>query len=173
MYLHGLRGLSVTAAGLFLAVQAVVQMFASPLSGRLADRYGAGPISTLGIAVCGVGIALAALIEANTPLPLLLGVQILLGVGFGLFATPNTTLILESAGPRYLGQASGVTGAMRTGGMLANMIIITTTLSFFMGQAPLRPETASAFMESMRLDFFLFAGLNLLAIGCAFRRRPQ
>jgi len=173
MYLQGLRGLSVSDAGLFLAVQAIVQMFAAPLAGRLADRYGASPISTLGIALCGAGIAVAALIEIHTPLSLLIGVQILLGAGFGLFATPNTTLILESAGPRYLGQASGVTGAMRTGGMLANMIIVTTTLGFFMGQAPLHPENASVFMESMRLDFWLFAGLNLLAIGCALGRQPQ
>ena len=171
MYLQGLRGLSVSNAGLFLAVQAVVQMLAAPLSGRLADRYGASPISTLGVALCGAGIALAAMIEADTPLSLLIGVQILLGAGFGLFATPNTTLMLESAGSRYLGQASGVTGAVRTGGMLANMIIVTATLSFFMGQAPLRPDNIPAFMSSMRLDFWIFAGLSLLAIGCSLGRR--
>jgi MFS family permease len=171
MYLQGLRGLSVNDAGLFLAVQAVVQMLAAPFAGRLADRYGAGRISTLGIALCGAGIALVALIGQDTPLALLIVVQILLGAGFGLFATPNTTLMLESTEPRYLGQAAGVTGAVRTGGMLASMIIVTATLSFFMGQAPLRPENAPAFMESMRLDFCLFAALNLLAIGFSLRRR--
>ncbi|MDR0239258.1 MAG: MFS transporter [Deltaproteobacteria bacterium] len=167
MYLQSLRGLSVGDAGLFLAAQAVVQMLASPSAGRLSDRYGAGLISTLGIGLCCVGIALAALIEPDTPLILLIGIQIILGAGIGLFATPNTTLILGSAGTRYLGQASGVTGAVRTGGMLVNMIIVTTTLSFFMGHAPLRPENVSAFMASMRLDFYIFAGLNLLALGCA------
>jgi MFS family permease len=173
MYLQGLRGLSVSDAGLFLAVQAIVQMLAAPLAGRLADRFGASPISTLGTTICGAGIALAALIDVHTPLLMLIGVQILLGAGFGLFATPNTTLILESAGTRYLGQASGVTGAVRTGGMLANMIVVTTTLSFFMGQAPLHPENAPAFMESMRLNFYLFAGLNLLAIVCSCGRRRR
>jgi MFS family permease len=172
MYLQGLRGLSVSEAGLFLAVQAVVQMFASLLAGRLADRFGAGPISTLGITLCCAGTALAALIAPDTPLALLIGVQIFLGAGYGLFATPNTTLMLTSTGARYLGQAAGVTGAMRTGGMLANMIIVTTTLGFFMGQAPLRPENAAAFMESMRLDFWIFVGLNLLAIVCSISRRP-
>ena len=171
MYLQGLRGLSVSDAGMFLAVQAVMQMLVAPLAGRLADRYGAALISTLGITLSGAGIALAALIDANTPLPLLVGVQIFLGAGFGFFAPPNTTILLGSVGPRYLGQASGVTGAMRTGGMLANMIIVTTTLSFFMGQAPLHPENASSFMDSMRLDFCIFAGINLLAIACSVRRR--
>jgi len=171
MYLQSLRGLSVNDAGMFLAVQAVVQMLTAPPSGRLSDRYGANLISTLGIGLCGLGIALGALIEADTPLTLLVGIQILLGMGIGLFATPNTTLILGSAGARYLGQASGVTGAVRTGGMLINMIIVTTTLSFFMGQAPLRPENVQAFMESMRLDFCIFAGLNLLALCCALGRR--
>jgi len=106
----------------------------------------------------------------NTPLLMLIAVQILLGAGFGLFATPNTTLILESAGPRYLGQASGVTGAVRTGGMLTNMIIVTMTLSLFMGQAPLHQENASTFMNSMRFDFYIFAGLSLLALACSLGR---
>jgi len=170
MYLQSLRGLSVNSAGLFLAVQAVVQMLAAPLSGRLADRYGAGLISTLGIGLCGVGIASAALIEPDTPLVLLSCVQIVLGTGIGLFATPNTTLIMSSAGTRYLGQAAGVTGAVRTGGMLMNMLIVTTTLGYFMGQAPLGSENVASFMSSMRLDFCIFAGLNLLALCCALGR---
>jgi MFS family permease len=171
MYLQGLRGLSAGDAGLFLAIQAATQMITAPIAGRLTDRFGAGPISMLGIALCGAGIAVAAFIEMNTPLPLLACVQIMLGAGFGLFAIPNTTLILSSAGTRYLGQASGVTGATRTSGMLMNMIIVTTTLSFYMGQAPLRPDNALNFMASMRLDFCIFAGFNLLALACSIRRR--
>ena len=171
MYLQGLRGLSVHDVGLFLTVQAATQMVVAPFAGRLADRYGAGPLSTLGLAVCAVGIGLATLIKLDTPLSLLMGIQVLLGAGFGIFAAPNTALIMASAGPRYLGQASGVTGAVRTGGMLVNMIIVTMTLGFFMGQAPLRPENASAFMDSMRLDFGIFAGLSMLALVCSLVRR--
>ena len=173
MYLQGIRGFSVSDAGMFLAMQAVMQMLTAPLSGRLSDRYGASLMNTLGIALCGTGIALAVLITPGTHLLLLIGVQILLGAGYGIFSPSNAALMLESVEPRYLGQASGITGAVRTGGWLASMIIVTTTLSFFMGQAPLCPESAQAFMESMRFDFCVFVGLNLLAIGCslACRRR--
>lgn len=170
VYLQNLRGFSVREAGFFLAVQAIMQMLASPWAGRWADRYGPGRIGTLGILLCGVGIGLASCIGPDTPLYLLIGIQIVLGLGFGIFATPNTTVILESAGPRYLGQASGLTGAVRTGGMLASMIIVTASLSFFVGHEPVRPENAPAFMESMRLDFLLFSGLNLLALVCSLGR---
>jgi len=170
MYLQSLRGLSVSDAGIFLATQAVVQMLAAPPAGRLADRYGAGFISTLGVGLCGLGITLGTLIEPDTSLILLVGMQVVLGAGIGFFAAPNTTLILGSAGSRYLGQASGVVGAVRTGGMLINMIVVTTTLSFFMGQDVFRPENVQAFMASMRFDFCIFAGFNLLALGCVLGR---
>jgi len=51
------------------------------------------------------------------------------------------------------------------------MIIVTTTLSFFMGQEALRPDNAAAFMGSLRLDFYIFAGLNLLAVVLSLTRR--
>jgi MFS family permease len=171
MYLQGLRGLSVSDAGLFLAIQAFAQMIASIFAGRLADRFSPNLISTLGIALCSAGIALATLIEANTPLALLVGIQILLGAGFGFFAAPNTTLILMSAEQRYLGQASGVVGAARTSGMLVSMVGVTAILTFFMGHAPLHADNDQAFLEGMRLNFYIFAGLNMLALGCALGRR--
>jgi MFS family permease len=170
IYLQTLRGLSVHEAGFFLAVQAAMQMLTAPVAGRLADRYGPGRISTIGILLCAAGVGAASFIDAHTPFAPIIGMLCLLGAGFGLFATPNTTVILESAGPRHLGEGAALTGAVRTGGMLANMIIVTATLSCFMGHAPVGPENAPAFMESMRLDFLLFSGLNLLALGCSIGR---
>jgi MFS family permease len=170
VYLQTLRGFSVEEAGIFMAVQAIVQMIVAPFAGRLADRHGPGRISTLGIFLCGAGIASASFIGMNTPLAPLIGIQLVLGLGFGLFATPNTTIILESAGSRYLGQAAGLTGAVRTGGMLASMIIVTLSLSVFVGHEPVSPANAPAFMESMRLDFLLFSGLNLFALVCSLGR---
>jgi MFS family permease len=170
IYLQSLRGLNVHEAGLFLAVQAAVQMLAAPVAGRLADRHGPGRISTIGILLCGAGMGAASFIDTHTPFASIIGMLCLLGTGFGLFATPNTTVILESAGARRVGEAAALTGAVRTGGMLASMIIVTATLNFFMGHAPVGPENAPIFMESMHLDFLLFSGLNLLALGCSIGR---
>ena len=72
-----------------------------------------------------------------------------------------------------MGQASGLTGAVRTGGQLVNMAVITLTLGFFLGDQPAGPETIDAFMDSMHVDLVVFGVLNLLAVGCVLARNRK
>lgn len=127
----------------------------------------------MGVALCGLGLTAAAFLDLDSPLSLLLGAQCLLGVGISLFALPNTTIILESAGADHVGQASGLTGAVRTGGQLCNMVVITLTLGFFLGQEAVGPNTIDAFLRSMRTDLIIFGVLNLLAVGCVLARNRR
>lgn len=173
LYLQVGRGMSVQQAGLFLALQSVVQMAATPLAARLSTSRDPGKVSAVGAALCGLGLTAAGFLEVDSPLGLLLAAQCLLGVGISLFALPNTTIILESAGPEHVGQASGLTGAVRTGGQLCNMVVITLTLSFFLGHESVGPANIDAFMRSMRLDLVIFGLLNLLAVGCALARNRK
>ena len=103
----------------------------------------------------------------------LVSAQCLLGMGISLFALPNTTIILESAGRDRVGQAAGLTGAVRTGGQLCNMAVITLTLGFYLGSEPAGAHNIDAFMGAMRVDLVVFGLLNLLAVGCALARNRQ
>ena len=170
LYLQVVRGMDVTSAGLFLALQFVIQTVTTPYAGRLSDRHGAEKVSAVGIALCGLGLCAAAFLGRETPLWYLVVAQMMLGLGISLFAIPNTNVLLESAGPEHLGQAAGLTGAVRTGGGLLNMVIISTTLSYYLGQQPVGPETIDPFLRSLRLDLILFGVLNLAAVGCALGR---
>lgn len=170
VYLQVVRGMSVQEAGLFLAVQSVVQTVTTPWAGRLADRHGAGRISAIGIGCCGLGLLAASFLQVDSPLWFISAAQVLLGLGISLFAVPNTTVLLGSVGPEHLGQAAGLTGAVRTGGGVLNMIIITTTLGLYLGHQPISHETIAPFMQSMKVDLILFGLLNLLAVGCALGR---
>lgn len=173
LYLQVGRGMSVQEAGLFLALQSVLQVLATPLAARLCNAWEPGKVSAVGVALCGLGLTAAAFLELDSPLSLLLGAQCLLGVGISLFALPNTTIILESAGPDRVGQASGLTGAVRTGGQLCNMVVITLTLGFFLGQEAVGPGTMDAFLRGMRTDLIIFGVLNLLAVGCVLARNRR
>lgn len=170
IYLQVVRGFDVRDAGLFLALQFIIQAGTTPWAGRLADRKGPEKISAIGIALCGVGLCACALLGRDTPLWYLVLAQAMLGLGVSFFAIPNTTVILESAGPEHLGQAAGLTGAVRTGGGLFNMTIISCTLAYYLGDAPVSAENIDAFLQSLRVDLLLFGVLNLLAVGCALGR---
>ncbi len=170
LYLQVVRGMSVGQAGLYLSVQFLVQAVTSPIAGRLVAKYGGGKISAVGIGICGLGLVASGFFTTDGPLWYFFLAQVGLGIGTGLFAAPNTTVILESVDKAHLGQAASVAGTMRTSGALLNTAIISITLGTFLGDAPVSTENIDAFMQSMRVDLILFGVLNLLAIGCALAR---
>lgn len=108
LYLQYIKGLSARDAGLVLIIQPIVQTVLSPWCGRLADRYPAARIATIGMAICAVGLAVAATLDATTSLSLVMVMLVLLGTGFALFSSPNVSVIMGSVEPRYLGVASGL-----------------------------------------------------------------
>ena len=173
LYLQVGRGMSVREAGFFLALQSVMQALTTPLAARLCTNWNPGYVCAVGVALCGLGLTAAGFLQLDSHLGLMLGAQCLLGVGMSLFALPNTTIILESAGPDHVGQASGLTGAVRTGGQLCNMVIITLTLSLFLGQEAVSAANIDGFMRSMRVDLLIFGLFNLLAVGFVLARNRR
>ena len=170
LYLQVGRGMEVQEAGLVLAFQSVVQALTTPLAARLCRSWRPGHVSAVGVALCGVGLATAAFLSLGSSLALIFVAQALLGTGMSLFALSNTAIILESAGEKHVGQAAGLTGAVRTAGQLCNMVVITLTLGFFLGNAPVDAGTLPGFMRCMRLDLIIFCVCNLGAIACVLAR---
>ncbi len=169
LYLQYVKGMNAHQAGTVLIIQPIVQTIFSPFCGKLADRYPASQVATLGMGLCAVGLGLAATLTATSPLPLIAVMLGLLGLGFALFSSPNTSVIMGSVAPRYLGVASGLSATMRTLGMMTSMTTITVLLSVFMKGHAITYETQTDFLLTMRaaLSFFclLCGGGILCSIG--------
>ena len=54
-----------------------------------------------------------------------------MGIGFGLFSSPNSNAIMSSVEKRHLGVASGVVGTMRMVGQMMSMGIAMMLISLF------------------------------------------
>lgn len=164
LYLQYVKGLTARDAGTILIIQPVTQTLLSPLCGRLADRFPAARVATLGMAICAAGLAVAATLKATTSLSLVMAMLALLGTGFALFSSPNVSVIMGSVEPRYLGVASGLNSSMRTLGMMTSMSIITVLFSTRMAGHPVTLETQPQFLSSMHLALLIFCGLCLTGI---------
>jgi len=173
LYLQFVKGMSAREAGTILIIQPIVQTVLSPWCGRLADRYPASRVATLGMGLCAVSLALAATLGANASLTQIISVLAILGVGFALFSSPNTSVIMGSVEARYLGVASGLNSTMRTMGMMASMTIITVIFSIFMAGQVVSAATLPAFLHSMQSALLIFCALCVAGIFCsAARFRP-
>jgi len=170
LYLQYVKGLTARDAGSVLIIQPVVQTLLSPLCGRLADRYPAARIATIGMALSAAGLAVAAALTATTPLLHVAAMLVLLGVGFAFFSSPNVSVIMGSVEPRYLGVASGLNSSMRTLGMMASMSIITLIFSMLMAGQPVTAATQPQFLLSMRIALLAFCALCIIGIACSAAR---
>jgi predicted MFS family arabinose efflux permease len=73
------HGLPVTLVALAIALHNLVWGIAQPFAGAAADRYGAAPVVAFGAIVFAAGLAIAG--HAASPLMLMLGMGVLVGIG--------------------------------------------------------------------------------------------
>ena len=173
LYLQQVKGLSPQHAGLILITQPILQAVLSPLAGKLSDTYPPARIATFGMVLCTLALALCTTIAVGTPIAVIVAILVLLGVGFAFFSSPNMTTVMGCVTPKDYGIASSLIATMRTMGMLSAMTVITFLLSLFMGDAPVSPETAAAYVSTMTTGFVIFTGLSIAGIFCSMGRMEK
>ncbi len=162
LYLQYLKGFGPEAAGLILIAQPAVQTALSPLAGRLSDSIEPRIVASLGMGLCVLGLALFARLLPQTPLEIILAGLVLMGVGFALFASPNTNAIMSAVHPADYGVASGMVSTMRLIGQSLSLGVAMLIFSIIMGHVEIAPENIDMLMSSIQMAFAVFAGLCLV-----------
>jgi EmrB/QacA subfamily drug resistance transporter len=146
-YLIQARGLSPAQAGLVLTAVPILMPVLAAVSGSLSDRIGSRLPSTAGLLMIALALLLLSRIGLDTPLPYLVGALVLLGMGSGLFSSPNTSAVLGAAPREQRGVASGVVATARNLGMVVGLGIggaIFTTMLARAGGEPTPATIAQA-----------------------------
>lgn len=106
------RGLSPSQVGVLLTWQPIVMAVMASFSGALSDRIGSRIPATLGMGILATGLFLLSRMSLETPLWVLSAE--LIGLGIGLFTSPNNSSVLGAVGPERRGVASGILSTART-----------------------------------------------------------
>jgi len=164
LYLQYVRGLSPRDAGLILIVQSVVQAVASLKSGSLSDKMSATFLATLGMGIIAVGLVGLCFISETTNLYFLGAILVLLGLGFGIFSSPNTNIIMSSVEKKHYGLASATMGTMRLTGQAFSMGIAIMAISIMVGNVKISPAVHAELISSMRITFIICLILCLFGV---------
>jgi EmrB/QacA subfamily drug resistance transporter len=113
-YLIQGRSLSPSQAGLLLTAQPIVMATTATVSGAVSDRIGSRLPATAGMAVLGLGLFLLSRLSEATPLGYVAGALAVVGLGIGLFTSPNNSAIMGAVSAQRRGVASGVLATART-----------------------------------------------------------
>lgn len=169
-YLQYFKGLDPQAAGFVLVSQPIVMTIFSPLAGRLSDRMDPRILTSVGMAISAIGLVFLAFISAQTTLFHLVLILMLLGLGFGLFSSPNSNSIMSSVERKHLGIASGSLGTMRMIGQMLSMGIAMMLFAYFIGQKQIETSNLPQLLKSLQTAFVVFAFLCFLGVFASLAR---
>ena len=122
-YLQGVKGTTPLQAALMILPLSLVQSVVGPIGGVISDRVGARTPATIGLVLQAAAcVLLAQLTPASTYVHLLAGLLVL-GVGGGLFWSPNTSAVMGAAPIQRLGVASATLATFRQAGMVTSFAL--------------------------------------------------
>jgi EmrB/QacA subfamily drug resistance transporter len=167
-YLIQGRGLGPAQAGLILTAQPLVMAVAAPLAGTLSDRIGSRLLSTAGMVLVGIGLLLLSRLGPESPFGQTVGCLMVVGLGIGIFISPNTSALMGSAPPGRQGIASGVLATARNVGMVLGIGLAGAIFTTVLASGP-AGDPASLF-AAVRLSFLVAAGVAFLGAAVAALR---
>ena len=118
------RGESALSAGLLMAPQGLGALCALPLSGRLTDRIGGGPIVLFGCLVATLATLPWLAVGATTPYPLLAAALVVRGIGLGCAVQPAMASAYAVLGPEQVPRATAALNTLRqVGGSIGTALV--------------------------------------------------
>ncbi len=158
------KGFTSGHAGFILIVQPVVMAMISPIAGRLSDKIEPRIVASAGMTFTALGLFLLIFLTETTPIWYLVVILIVLGVGFGLFSSPNTNAIMSSVDKRFYGVASGTNATMRLLGQMLSMGIAMMIFAIIIGPVEITPAYYPQFVLSLHYAFILFTVFCIIGV---------
>ncbi|WP_437613163.1 MFS transporter [Erwinia sp. V71] len=159
-WLLHVTGRSAADIGWLLAAWPASAMLAALLSGVLLERFAAKQLCVAGLAIFGCGVFMLAFLAADSSATIITVSQILCGLGFGVFQTPNNRQMLSSAPQGRSGSASGSLGTARVVGQSSGSAVAAMLLMADLHQA-------------LHLSGIAATAFAAIAALCSFRQRGR
>jgi len=174
-YFQGAQGDSPIDAGIKLIPLALGMLVASPIAGIYADRHGSRTLAAIGMLVSAAGLAAMTTLEVHTPYWQSALWLATVGVGSGMFNSPNTAAMMGAVPAHRRGIAAGArTLLQNTGAVLSIAFVLAiitsavpkaTLFAVFSGLAKgLSPEKLAPFIANMHTALWVLAAVSFVGM---------
>lgn len=169
IYLQNGRGLNVLEAGLILLLGGLIQGISAPFIGRLFDKIGALPIVIPGAIMLAAGMWWKTTLHTDTPIALIITMNVIFCFGMGLIMTPLMTTALGSLPRELYGHGSAIMNTLQQLAGAAGTAAFVAALSIGANGAASRgAKEVETVIAGTDLTFTLGGILATLAIALAF-----
>jgi len=182
-YFQGAQGNSPIAAGIKLIPLALGMLIASPIAGVYADRHGSRALAAIGMLVSAAGLAAMTTLQVHTPYWQSGLWLLVVGVGSGMFNSPNTAAMMGAVPAYRRGIAAGArTLVQNTGAVLSIAFVLAiitsavpkaTLFAVFSGLTKgLSEQKLAPFIANMHVALWVLAATSLIGTAvCLLRPR--
>jgi EmrB/QacA subfamily drug resistance transporter len=139
IYLQSILGIPPAITAFYLLPTTITMVIISPLSGRLSDKHGTRILTTLGMIIMASGFILLSIILGFLPIFYIIITQFVIGIGIGLFSSPNNSAIMNAVEPKDHGIAAGILSTMRVVGQSTSVALLSVVLTIFIPITLLNP----------------------------------
>ena len=139
-YLQNLMGFTPTQMGWLLIGSSAVIILLAPLAGWLSDRLGSRLLCSTGAAIIVLAQYLIASFTLNSSLFQLVFPQVLIGLGWALFNSPNQSAIMSAVSRDQVGAASGMTVTTARVGGAIGIALSGAIMTYALGAGGLTAE---------------------------------
>jgi MFS family permease len=144
-------------AGVYIIPFSLGFVVMGPLSGYLSDRYGARGFSTLGMLITGTAFLALSTLPYNFYYPDFAAIVFSMGIGMGMFSSPNIASIMNSVPPQNRGAAGGMRSTlMNTGSSIGTSLLFTTVILTLSTSLPTYLASAAAASGAPQLGTAVF-----------------
>ena len=180
-YFQGAQGDSPLIAGLKLAPMAIGMLIASPLAGIWADRHGSRVLAALGMLVSAAALALMTTLQAGSPYWQSSLWLFLVGIGSGMFQSPNTAAMMGAVPADRRGIAAGTrTMLQNTGAVISISFVLaivtaavpqTVLFEIFSGlSSGLSEANLAPFIHNLHTALWVLAATSVVGAGVSLLR---
>jgi EmrB/QacA subfamily drug resistance transporter len=169
-YLMYVRGFTPQQAGMVLLAQPIVMAAASPFAGRLSDRVEPRFVASAGMGLIVAGLVFFSTLTETMPIAAIVTALAVVGLGFGLFSSPNSNAVMGSVERRVYGVAAGTLATMRMTGQTVSIGIAMMIFAVVIGPVQISPAVHAELLTAIRLAFGVSATLCLVGVFASLAR---
>jgi EmrB/QacA subfamily drug resistance transporter len=159
------RGLDTQRAGLVLTAQPIVMAIVAPISGARSDRIGSRLPATSGMIILAIGLTVIAELTERGSLLMIAGGLAIVGLGIGLFSSPNNSSLMGAAPRHRQGIAAGVLATARNVGMVLGVGVAGAVFTTILARGG-----DNALVHGVRTSLFVAAAIAAVGALTSFVR---
>jgi MFS family permease len=170
-YLSHALGLGAALVGIVLSAGPLVVALTGVPAGRMADRFGAGRMTIVGLIGMAAGCVILSIMPAASGIPGYIAPIVVVTLGYALFQTANNTAVMAEIRPDQRGVISGMLNLSRNLGLITGASVMGAVFALASATVDITTAPPEAVATGMRITFAVAAILIVVALAIAVGSR--